>query len=152
LSTNKYTFSKKKICTEKIFFSINAPPVKNNAGLFTLSSPAGALTIIIMDSAKQPVAVCTRTIDRGTIVKIHIKIVELEKEFIANCPELDVNCYGASRSEAVRRLVSVLQFYVDSAQELGLDVDRLDTVLVDGEKCTSPISQELMHQCTGSIH
>lgn len=90
--------------------------------------------------------------DRGTIVKIHIKIVEMEKEFIANCPELDVNCYGASRSEAVRRLVSVLQFYVDSAQELGLDVDRLDTVLVDGEKCNSPVSQELIHQCTGSIH
>ena len=85
-------------------------------------------------------------------MKIHIKIVELENEFIANCPELDVNCYGASRSEAVRRLVSVLQFYVDSAQELGLDVDRLDTVLVDGEKCTSTVSQELIHQCTGSIH
>jgi len=85
-------------------------------------------------------------------VKIHIKIVEAENEYIANCPELDVNCYGSSRSDAVRRLVSVLQFYVDAAQEMGLDVERLDTVMIDGEKGLSPCPQEIIHQSTGSIH
>ncbi|HPA74016.1 MAG TPA: hypothetical protein PKY31_17225 [Spirochaetota bacterium] len=85
-------------------------------------------------------------------MNIHIKIVELENEFIANCPELDVNCYGASRSEAVRRIVSVLQFYVDSAQELGLDVDKLDAVHVEGDTANNTVAHELIHQGTGSIH
>ncbi len=85
-------------------------------------------------------------------MKINIKIVKTENEFIANCPELDVNCYGPSRNDAVRRIVSVLQFYVEAAQEMGLDVERLDSVMIDGDKGLSPCPREIIHPGTGSIH
>ena len=49
-------------------------------------------------------------------MKLSIKLMEIEKEIIASCPELDVNCYGVNRGEAIRRLKNVLQFYIDSAQ------------------------------------
>ena len=88
---------------------------------------------------------------RGLNVKIYIKVIELDNEFIANCPELDVNCYGSTRNEAIRRLVSVLRFYVDSAQEMGLDVERLDTVLVEGDKNAGPWEKEMIHESPGAI-
>jgi len=66
-------------------------------------------------------------------MKLSIKLVEVEKEFIANCPELDINCYGSNREEAVRRLKSVLQFYIESAHEFGLDVESFESISVDGD-------------------
>ena len=66
-------------------------------------------------------------------MKLSIKLVELEREFIAHCPELDINCYGFNRKEAVRRLKNVLRFYIDSAQEFGLDVEGIDTIAIEGE-------------------
>ncbi len=68
------------------------------------------------------------------IMKLSIKLLEAEHEFIANCPELDVNCYGTDRNEAVRRLKNVLQFYMDSAQEFGLEIEKFDDVSIDGEQ------------------
>jgi predicted RNase H-like HicB family nuclease len=88
---------------------------------------------------------------RGLTVKIFIKVIELDNEFIANCPELDVNCYGKTRNEAVRRLVSVLRFYIDSAHEMGLDVERLDTVLVEGDKNSGFWEREMIHESPGAI-
>ena len=80
-------------------------------------------------------------------MKITVKIFETEQEFIANCPELDINCYGASRHTAVQRLIRVLQFYIDAAKEFGLDVEHLDSVTVDGEQyidfsCVEPALQK----------
>jgi predicted RNase H-like HicB family nuclease len=67
-------------------------------------------------------------------MKISIKIIKNENEFIANCPELDINCYGSDKSEAVRRIKKVISFYIDSAKELGFDVATLNAISVDGEE------------------
>ncbi len=85
-------------------------------------------------------------------MKIHVKIIESGKEIIANCPELDVNCYGNTRDEAVRRLVNVLQFYVDAAQELGLDVEQLETVLLDGESIPAAHAADMVRHNSEAIH
>ena len=66
-------------------------------------------------------------------MKLSIRITKLENEFIANCPELEINCYGIDKLDAVRRIQNVLQFYISSAQELGFDVEDFDTMVVDGE-------------------
>jgi len=66
-------------------------------------------------------------------MKLSIKLHELENEFIASCPELDVNCYGSNRGEAIRRLRNVLQFYIDSAHEFGLEVESFDDIFIEGE-------------------
>ncbi len=65
-------------------------------------------------------------------MKLSVNIIELDNEYIANCPELDINCYGVDKSEAVRRIVNVLQFYIDSAKELGIDVESIDDIKIDG--------------------
>lgn len=67
-------------------------------------------------------------------MKITVKIIHSGKEYIANCPELDINCYGPSKNIAVQRLIRVLQFYIDAAKELGLDVEQLDSITVEGEQ------------------
>ncbi len=66
-------------------------------------------------------------------MKLSIEFVELDKEFIARCPELDVNSYGTDKDEAIRRLVSVIQFYIESAKEVGLEVKGLSIVSIDGK-------------------
>ncbi len=75
-------------------------------------------------------------------MKLSIKLVEMEKEYIANCPELDVNCYGSNREEAIRRLKNVLQFYFDSAQEFGLDVESFESISVDGDMNHTLVSSD----------
>lgn len=75
-------------------------------------------------------------------MKLNVKLVATENEFIASCPELDVNCYGQNKDEAIRRLKNVLQFYIDSAQELGLDVEYLEELSIDGEKNKKSIMTE----------
>lgn len=85
-------------------------------------------------------------------MKIHVRIIESEKEIIANCPELDVNCYGNSKDEAVRRLVNVLQFYIDAASELGLDVEQLETVMIDGETVPAAPAAEMVRHNSEAIH
>jgi hypothetical protein len=66
-------------------------------------------------------------------MKLSVKIIQSHDEIIANCPELDINCYGSDKEEAVRRIKKVIDFYVDSAKELGLDVESLSEISVEGE-------------------
>ena len=67
-------------------------------------------------------------------MNISIKLIENGNEYIANCPELDINCYGSDKDEAIRRIGSVINFYINSAKELGLDVENLNEISIDGEK------------------
>ena len=67
-------------------------------------------------------------------MKISVKLIEHENEFIANCPELDINCYGGNKNDAIRRIQTVINFYIESAKELGLDVETLSEIMVDGER------------------
>jgi hypothetical protein len=67
-------------------------------------------------------------------MKISVKLIEHNDEIIANCPELDINCYGSDKSEAVRRIKRVINFYINSAKELGLDVENLGEISIEGEK------------------
>ncbi len=66
-------------------------------------------------------------------MKITVNLIKVDNEFIANCPELDINCYGSDKDEAIRRIQSVIYFYIDSAKELGLDVENLQEIIIDGE-------------------
>jgi hypothetical protein len=66
-------------------------------------------------------------------MKLSIKLIQNHEEIIANCPELDINCYGSDKDEAIRRIKTVINFYVDSAKELGLDVESLTEISVEGE-------------------
>jgi hypothetical protein len=66
-------------------------------------------------------------------MKLSAEIIKSEKEFIARCPELDINCYGPDKKEAVRRLRNVIQFYLDSARELGLQIEGLIAISLNGE-------------------
>jgi hypothetical protein len=66
-------------------------------------------------------------------MKLSIKIIQNNDEIIANCPELDINCYGSDKHEAISRIKKVITFYVDSAKELGLDVEPLNEITIDGE-------------------
>jgi predicted RNase H-like HicB family nuclease len=65
-------------------------------------------------------------------MKLSITVTELDNEYIANCPELEINCYGEDKIDAVRRIKNVLQFYIASAQELGFDVEDFDAMVVEG--------------------
>lgn len=63
-------------------------------------------------------------------VSVHVR---LEKnEVLASCPELGINCYGSSRLEAIDRMKSVISFYLISAREMGLEVEHLEGLSVDG--------------------
>lgn len=84
-------------------------------------------------------------------MKLSIQVIELEREYIANCPELEINCYGADRSDAIRRIQNVLQFYISSAQELGFDVENFDSMAIDGE-ADCLISHKHIQQAPESIH
>jgi len=66
-------------------------------------------------------------------MKLSIKLIYNHDEIIANCPELDINCYGSDRNEAICRIKKVINFYMDSARELGLDVGSLTEISIDGE-------------------
>lgn len=66
-------------------------------------------------------------------MKLSVKIIELDNEYIATCPELDINCFAANKKDAIRRLGRIIQFYIDSAKELGLEVESFDTISVEGE-------------------
>lgn len=74
-------------------------------------------------------------------MKLSIEFVELEEEYIARCPELDINSYGFDKDEAIRRLVSVIQFYIDSAKEVGLEVKGLDVVSIDGKPAPTALKE-----------
>jgi predicted RNase H-like HicB family nuclease len=66
-------------------------------------------------------------------MNISINLLKSENEFIASCPELEINCYGKNKIEAVRRIKNVLQFYMHSAKELGLDIENIESFTIDGQ-------------------
>ena len=82
---------------------------------------------------------------KGSCMKLSIKLIQNHEEIIANCPELDINCYGSDKAEAIRRIKKVINFYVDSAKELGLDVESLTEISIDGET-----DQPLNDKCDNS--
>ncbi len=82
---------------------------------------------------------------------ISINLTEKENEYIANCPELDINCYGENRKQAVRRIQQVIEFYIQSARDLGLDVERFNEVSIEGEK-TKPIHNNLLVPISEAIN
>ena len=78
-------------------------------------------------------------------MKISVKLIQLNNEFIANCPELDINCYGIDKNEAIRRIQNVILFYIDSAKELGFDIEKLYEISIDGET-----SKSILHESNPS--
>jgi len=66
-------------------------------------------------------------------MKLSVRLIQQNNEIIANCPELDINCYGSNRDEAIRRIKKVIHFYIEAARELGLNVEKLYELSVDGE-------------------
>ena len=67
-------------------------------------------------------------------MKLSFDLIKLENEYIVRCPELDINCFGPTKKKAINRIRNVLQFYIDSAQELGMEVENFDFISVDGEQ------------------
>ena len=65
---------------------------------------------------------------------ISIKLINNGNEFIANCPELDINCYGSDKNEAMRRIKEVITFYINSAKELGIDINPLKNISIEGNE------------------
>jgi hypothetical protein len=53
-------------------------------------------------------------------MNISIKLIDNGSEYIANCPELDINCYAPNKEDALRRIKAVIYFYINSAEELGI--------------------------------
>jgi hypothetical protein len=87
----------------------------------------------------------------GSCMKLSIKLIQNHEEIIANCPELDINCYGSDKAEAIRRIKKVINFYVDSAKELGLDVESLTEISIDGET-DQPINDNCDNSLTHTIN
>ena len=77
-------------------------------------------------------------------MKLSVILVKSGNEYIAKCPELDINCFSPTRREASRRIRSVLQFYIDSAKELGISVENIETILIDGKLFSSDIDEPFL--------
>ena len=84
-------------------------------------------------------------------MEISIKLIKKDNEIIANCPELDINCYGENREEAIKRIKSVIKFYIDSAQNLGLEVQNFKTVKIEG-KVKENLHQHLNYNYSETIN
>lgn len=56
-------------------------------------------------------------------------VVEVFKEgndsYVASCPKLDIFGCGKSIEEAVSRLKKIVNFYIESAEELGISLEEL---------------------------
>lgn len=76
-------------------------------------------------------------------MNISIKLIDNGSEYIANCPELDINCYGSDRDEALRRIKAVINFYINSARELGISIHPLKDLSFDGTEVSFHASQSL---------
>ncbi|HNX24684.1 MAG TPA: hypothetical protein PKG60_11610 [Spirochaetota bacterium] len=78
-------------------------------------------------------------------MNISIKLIDNGSEYIANCPELDINCYGSDRDEALRRIRAVINFYINSAKELGISINPLKNLSFDGNDINFYASQTLQN-------
>lgn len=81
-------------------------------------------------------------------MKLSAELIESEHEFIARCPELDINCYGNDRKEAIRRLKNVIHFYINSAKEFGLEVEGQVAISIEGEPSTDADLPDSINQST----
>ena len=55
-----------------------------------------------------------------------VKVYKKDRQtFVASCPEMGVFSYGGTVEQAVDRLKRVVQFYIDSSQEMGLSLEDL---------------------------
>jgi hypothetical protein len=84
-------------------------------------------------------------------MKLSIKLINNHDEIIANCPELDISCYGSDRNEAIRRIKKVINFYMESARELGLEVENLTEISIDGEN-KQTLNDKFITSCTNTIN
>jgi hypothetical protein len=66
-------------------------------------------------------------------MKISVTLIKQEDGVIANCPELEISCYASNATEATNRIKKVISFYIDSARDMGIEVQDFDEVLVDGQ-------------------
>ncbi|MEW5767740.1 MAG: type II toxin-antitoxin system HicB family antitoxin [bacterium] len=48
-----------------------------------------------------------------------------DETYIASCPKLEVYSYGHTLDKAVARLKEVVNFYMESARELGVSLEEL---------------------------
>lgn len=55
-------------------------------------------------------------------------IKEGEQAYIASYPKLEIYSYGKTISDAVSRLKEIIKFYIESAKELGISVEKLCNV------------------------
>jgi len=78
-------------------------------------------------------------------MNISIKLIDNGSEYIANCPELDINCYGSDRDEAIRRIRAVINFYISSAKELGININPLKDISFNGSNINFLSSQTLQN-------
>ena len=66
-------------------------------------------------------------------MSLSIQVRQKDDEYIANCPELEIFCYGKDESQARKRIKKVIQFYAETAQELGYDLDLSHLTLLKEE-------------------
>ena len=66
-------------------------------------------------------------------MKITVNLIQQKNEFIAVCPELDINCYGRDKSDAIKKINNVIMFYIQSAKEMGFDVNELNEIFIEDE-------------------
>ncbi len=78
-------------------------------------------------------------------MNISIKLIDNGSEYIANCPELDINCYGSDKNEALRRIRAVISFYINSAKELGITINPLKDISFEGVEVNLLTSQTLQN-------
>jgi len=83
-------------------------------------------------------------------MNISIKLIDNGSEYIANCPELDINCYGSNREDALRRIKAVINFYMNSAKELGIAINPLKDISLDGTDID--LDDKWVNLNTGLIH
>ena len=48
------------------------------------------------------------------------------KNYVAACPELNLEMSAATREQAVKRMEKVLLFYLNSAKEMGIEPELLE--------------------------
>ena len=83
-------------------------------------------------------------------MNISIKLIDNGSEYIANCPELDINCYGSNKEDALRRIKAVIYFYINSAKELGISINPLKDISFDGTDID--LCDKWVNLNTGLIH
>lgn len=84
-------------------------------------------------------------------MKISVNFIQKNNELIANCPELNINCYGADKHDAVRRMQTVVNFYIESAKEIGLYIEALTEIVTDGTERWE-VAPEKIYASTNTLH